>query len=39
MKTGAAVGQQLQRLRQRLCADARLRRQLASLEDALAKIH
>jgi hypothetical protein len=37
MKTGAAVGQQLERLRQRLKADARRRRQQASIEDALAK--
>ena len=35
MKTGAAVGQQLQRLRQRLCADAHLRRRLAHIEEAL----
>lgn len=35
MKTGAAVGQQLQRLRQRVCTDTHLRNRLASLEAAL----
>ncbi len=36
MKTGAAVGQHLERLRTRLHADEALRRQLATLENALA---
>jgi len=37
MQTGAAVSQQLERLRQRLHADASLRRQLAAIENTLAE--
>ncbi len=37
VKTGAAVGQQLARLRQRLQADAHLRRRLADIEETLAQ--
>jgi hypothetical protein len=36
VKTGAAVGQQLQRLQLRLRADAHLRRRLATIETTLA---
>ncbi len=35
IKTGAAVGQQLQRLRRRLLADSHLRERLARIEEAL----
>lgn len=39
MKTGAAVGQQLQRLQSRLAADPHLRRLLADIEKTLASDH